>query len=110
MKLLKIIIRPTKLDEVREALTTLHVTGMTVSEVRGHGRQKGHKATYRGTEYEVTLLPKIMVEVIVTDDVVDDILATVIKTARTGEIGDGRVFVLPVDQGYNIRTGERDVM
>jgi nitrogen regulatory protein PII len=110
MKLLKMIIRPTKLDEVRDALSTLHVTGMTVTEVRGHGRQKGHKAVYRGTEYSVTLLPKIMIEVIVTDDVVDDILATVIKTARTGEIGDGRVFVLPVDQGYNIRTGERDVM
>jgi len=110
MKLLKMIIRPTKLDEVRDALSTLHVTGMTVTEVRGHGRQKGHKAVYRGTEYSVTLLPKIMIEVIVTDDVVDDILATVIKTARTGELGDGRVFVLPVDQGYNIRTGERDVM
>jgi nitrogen regulatory protein PII len=110
MKLLKMIIRPTKLDEVKAALTALHVTGMTVSEVRGHGRQKGHKAVYRGTEYSVTLLPKMMIEVIVTDDLVNDILATVIKTARTGEIGDGRVFVLPVEQGYNIRTGERDVM
>jgi nitrogen regulatory protein PII len=110
MKLLKMIIRPTKLDEVKAALTALHVTGMTVAEVRGHGRQKGHKAVYRGTEYSVTLLPKMMIEVIVTDDLVNDILATVIKTARTGEIGDGRVFVLPVEQGYNIRTGERDVM
>ena len=110
MKLLKLIIRPTKLEEVRDALTAVHVTGMTVTEVRGHGRQKGHKATYRGTEYSVTLLPKTMIEVIVTDDLVDEVLTAVIKTARTGEIGDGRVFVLPVEEGYNIRTGERDVM
>jgi nitrogen regulatory protein PII len=110
MKLLKIIIRPTKLEEVKDALTALHVTGMTVSEVRGHGRQKGHKAVYRGTEYSVSLLPKIMIEIFVTDNVVDDILTAVIKAARTGEIGDGRIFVLPVEQGYNIRTGERDVM
>src|SRR3979490_685647 len=105
MKLLKAIIRPNKLEEVKDALTTLGVTGMTVTEVRGHGRQKGHKAIYRGTEYSVTLLPKVMIEVIVTNDVVDDIIATVIQTARTGEIGDGRIFVLPVDQGCNIRTG-----
>src|SRR5580693_5917518 len=110
MKLLKMIIRPTKLDEVKEALTALHVTGMTVSEVRGHGRQKGHKAVYRGTEYSVTLLPKIMVEVVIHDEVVDDVIKTIIETARTGEIGDGRVFLLPIEQGYNIRTGERDVV
>ena len=110
MKLLKAILRPNKLDEVKDALTKLKVTGMTVTEVRGHGRQKGHKAIYRGTEYSVTLLPKIMIEIVVPDEIVDDVLKTVIETARTGEIGDGRVFVFPVEQGYNIRTGEKDVL
>lgn len=110
MKLLKVIIRPNKLDEVKDALTKLKVTGMTVMEVRGHGRQKGHKAIYRGTEYSVTLLPKIMVEIVIPDEIVEDVLKTIIETARTGEIGDGRVFVLPVEQGYNIRTGEKDVL
>ena len=108
MKLLKAIIRPNKLEEVKDALTALNVTGMTVTEVRGHGRQKGHKAVYRGTEYSVTLLPKIMIELVLTDDRVEDTLKAIIATARTGEIGDGRVFILPVDHGYNIRTGERD--
>src|SRR5213078_2288542 len=110
MKLLKIIIRNEKFEEVKESLTAIHVTGMTVMEVRGHGRQKGHKAVYRGTEYSVTLLPKIMIELVITDEIVDDTIKTIIETARTGEIGDGRVFVLPVEQGYNIRTGERDVV
>ena len=110
MKLLKTIIRPEKLDEVKEALTQLHVTGMTVTEVRGHGRQKGHKAIYRGTEYSVTLLPKVMIELVLPDELVEDALKTIIKAARTGEIGDGRVFVFPVEQGYNVRTGERDIM
>jgi nitrogen regulatory protein P-II 1 len=110
MKLLKAIIRPNKLEEVKDALTRLNVTGMTVTEVRGHGRQKGHKAIYRGTEYSVTLLPKIMIEIVIPDELVDDTIKTIIETARTGEIGDGRVFVLPIEQGYNIRTGERDVL
>src|SRR5438093_7439038 len=110
MKLLKIIIRNEKFEEVKESLTAIHVTGMTVTEVRGHGRQKGHKAVYRGTEYSVTLLPKIMTELVIMDEIVDDTIKTIIETARTGEIGDGRVFVLPVEQGYNIRTGERDVV
>ena len=109
MKLVKCIVRPNKVDEVREALEKASVSGMTITEVRGHGRQKGHKAVYRGTEYSVTLLPKIMVEVVIPDQMVDDTIKTIIETARTGEIGDGRVFVLPVEQGYNIRTGERDV-
>src|SRR5438876_11276213 len=108
MKLLIIIIRNEKFEEVKESLTAIHVTGMTVTEVRGHGRQKGHKAVYRGTEYSVTLLPKIMIELVLTDDRVEDTLKAIISTARTGEIGDGRVFILPVDHGYNIRTGERD--
>ena len=110
MKLVKAIIRPNKLEEVKDALTRLNVTGMTVSEVRGHGRQKGHKAIYRGTEYSVTLLPKIMIELVIPDELVDDTIKTIIETAKTGEIGDGRVFVLPLEQGYNIRTGERDVL
>jgi nitrogen regulatory protein P-II 1 len=110
MKLLKSIIRPEKLEEVKEELTKLHVTGMTITEVRGHGRQRGHKAVYRGTEYSVTLLPKVMLEVVVPDDRAPEILKTIIATARTGEIGDGRVFVLNVEDGYNVRTGERDVM
>src|SRR5499427_5752807 len=109
MKLIKAIIRPNKLEEVKDALTKLSVAGMTVVEVRGHGRQKGHRAVYRGTEYSVTLLPKIMVELVIDDRLVDDCTKTIIETARTGEIGDGRVFVLPCESGYNIRTGERDV-
>lgn len=109
MKLIKAIIRPNKLDEVKDALARLNVSGMTVSEVRGHGRQKGHKAIYRGREYEVSLLPKVMIDIVLPDDLVDETIRTIIETARTGEIGDGRVFVLPVEQGYNIRTGERDI-
>jgi nitrogen regulatory protein PII len=108
MKLVKSIVRPDKVDEVRDALEKLKIAGMTVTDVRGHGRQKGHTAVYRGKEYDVTLLPKVEIEVVVPDDVVDEVIQTVIKAARTGEIGDGRVFVLPVEHGYNIRTGERD--
>ena len=110
MKLVKAIIRPNKLEEVKDALTRLSISGMTVTEVRGHGRQKGHKAIYRGTEYSVTLLPKIMIELVISDEMLDDTIKTIIQTARTGEIGDGRVFVLPMEQGYNIRTGEKDIV
>ena len=110
MKLLKCIVRPEKMEEVKEALTKSNVTGMTITEVRGHGRQKGHKAVYRGTEYSVTLLPKVMIELVVPDDRSNEILKTIITTARTGEIGDGRVFVMNVEQGYNVRTGELDVL
>jgi nitrogen regulatory protein PII len=81
-----------------------------VTDVRGHGRQKGHTAVYRGKEYEVSLLPKVKIEVVVPDDVVDEVIQVVIRAARTGEIGDGRVFVLPVEHSYNIRTGERDTV
>ena len=104
------IVRPSKVEEVKDALARLNISGMTITEVRGHGRQKGHTAIYRGHEYSVTLLPKIKVEVVLPDDLVDDAIKTIIETTRTGEIGDGRVFVLPVEQGYNIRTGERDVL
>jgi nitrogen regulatory protein PII len=109
MKLVKSIIRPNKVDEVRDALEKLSISGLTVTDVRGHGRQKGHTAVYRGKEYSVTLLPKVEIEVVVEDDMVDDAIKAIAAAARTGEIGDGRVFVLPVEQGYNIRTGERDI-
>lgn len=109
MKLIKAVVRPNKVDDVRDALEKINVPGMTVTEVRGHGRQKGHTAIYRGKEYNVTLLPKVELEVVVQDALADEAIATIIKAARTGEIGDGRVFVIPVDHSYNIRTGERDV-
>jgi nitrogen regulatory protein PII len=110
MKLVKAIVRPDKVDEVRDALEKIKVSGMTVTDVRGHGRQKGHTAVYRGKEYSVTLLPKVEIEVVVPDDVVDEVIQTVITAARTGEIGDGRVFVMPVEHSYKIRTGERDTV
>ena len=108
MKLIKSIVRPNKVDEVREALERLNIAGMTVTDVRGHGRQKGHTAVYRGKEYSVTLLPKVEIEVVVPDNVAEDVIEAIMAAARTGEIGDGRVFVLPVEQSYNIRTGERE--
>jgi nitrogen regulatory protein PII len=109
MKLIKSIVRPNKVDDVRQALEALGVPGMTVTEVRGHGRQKGHTAIYRGKEYNVTLLPKVEIEVVVADNVAEDVIKAIAKAARTGEIGDGRVFVQTVEQSYNIRTGEREV-
>jgi nitrogen regulatory protein PII len=109
MKLIKCIIRPNKVDEVKDALSKLNVSGMTVSEVRGHGKQKGHTAIYRGKEYNVSLLPKMEIEVVVADVLVPDCIKAITEAARTGEIGDGRVFVLPVEQSYKIRTGERDI-
>ena len=108
MKLVKSIVRPNKVDEIREALERLSISGLTVTDVRGHGRQKGHTAVYRGKEYSVSLLPKTQIEVVVPDEVVEEVIETIIRAARTGEIGDGRVFVLPVEHSYNIRTGERD--
>jgi nitrogen regulatory protein PII len=110
MKLVKAIVRPNKVDDVRDALEKLSMPGMTVTDVRGHGRQKGHTAVYRGKEYEVSLLPKVEIEVVVGDDMVEEVVAAVVRAARTGEIGDGRVFVLPVAEAYNIRTGERNVI
>ena len=108
MKLIKTIIRPNKVDDVRDALGKLNISGMTVTEVRGHGRQKGHSAIYRGKEYNVSLLPKMQIEVVVNDSITDDAIKAIIQSARTGEIGDGRVFVLPVGETYKIRTGEKD--
>jgi len=110
MKLIKSIVRPNKVDEVKAALEKLQVSGMTVTEVRGHGKQKGHTAIYRGQEYQVSLLPKMEIEVVVSDAIADQVIKAVIEAARTGEIGDGRVFVVPVGESYKIRTGEKDVM
>ena len=109
MKLLKAIIRPNKVDDVKDALARLNVSGMTVTEVRGHGKQKGHTAVYRGKEYNVSLLPKMQIEAVVSDAIAEDAIRAIVESARTGEIGDGRVFVLPVERSYKIRTGEQDL-
>ena len=109
MKLIKSIVRPNKVDEVKDALEKLGIAGMTVTEVRGHGKQKGHTAIYRGKEYNVSLLPKMQIEVVVADSIAEDAIRAIVEAARTGEIGDGRVFVLPVEQSFRIRTGERDL-
>jgi nitrogen regulatory protein PII len=108
MQLIKTIVRPNKVDDVKAALGNMNVSGMTVSEVRGHGKQKGHTAIYRGQEYSVSLLPKMEIEVVVPDQIVDETVRTIIAAARTGEIGDGRVFVVPVSHSYRIRTGEEE--
>jgi nitrogen regulatory protein PII len=104
MKLVQCIIQPYKLDEVVEALQYV-APGMTVSEVRGHGHQKGHTLIYRGCEYEVSLLPKVMIEIVADDNRVDDIVKVVINTARTRNIGDGRIFIFPLEANYHVRTG-----
>ncbi len=106
MQLIKAIVRPNKVDDVREALEKLNFSGLTVTEVRGHGKQKGHTAIYRGKEYNVSLLPKMEIELVVDDAATDKAVKAIIEAARTGEIGDGRVFVMPVDRSYRIRTGE----
>ncbi|MGH7006465.1 MAG: P-II family nitrogen regulator [Alphaproteobacteria bacterium] len=108
MKLVMAIIKPFKLDEVREALLSLGVTGMTVTEVKGFGRQKGHTEIYRGAEYAISFLPKIKVEVAVKGDVADRVVEAIAKAAKTGSIGDGKVFVVDIDQALRIRTGESD--
>ena len=107
MKIIEAIIKPFKLDDVREALNELGIQGMTVTEVRGFGRQKGHTELYRGAEYVVDLLPKIKLEILVQDDRVDRVVDTIIGAAKTGRIGDGKIFVLPVGDAIRIRTGER---
>ena len=110
MKLISSIVRPNKVDDVKEALTRLGIAGMTVIEVRGHGQQKGHTAIYRGKEYDVSLLPKMQIDVVVDDGLVEAAIKAIVMAGKTGEIGDGRVFVLPVEQTYKIRTGEKDAM
>jgi nitrogen regulatory protein P-II 2 len=109
MKIVMAIIKPFKLDEVRDALTGIGVHGMTVTEVKGYGRQKGHTEIYRGTEYAVNFLPKMKIEVAVPSDQVDKVVETIIATAKTGQIGDGKIFVSGIDQAVRIRTGETDV-
>ncbi len=106
MKKIEAIIKPFKLDDVKEALNGIGIKGMTVSEVRGYGRQKGHTEIYRGAEYLVDFLPKIKIEIIVAADQVDTVIDTITKTSRTGKIGDGKIFVLPVERVIRVRTGE----
>lgn len=108
MKIVMAIIKPFKLDEVRDALTSLGVQGLTVTEVKGYGRQKGHTEIYRGAEYAVSFLPKIKVEVAVATDQVDKVVSAIIGAAKTGQIGDGKIFVLGLDYAVRIRTGETD--
>ncbi len=106
MKKIEAVVKPFKLDEVREALSEIGVTGLTVTEVKGFGRQKGHTELYRGAEYVVDFLPKVKVEVILGDALADRAIEAIVKAARTGKIGDGKIFVTPVEQVVRIRTGE----
>ena len=108
MKMVTAIIKPFKVDEVRDALTAIGIHGMTATEVKGYGRQKGHTEIYRGTEYAVSFLPKIKIEVAVSTDLVDKAVEAIIGTAKTGQIGDGKIFVLPIEHAVRIRTGETD--
>jgi len=106
MKLIKAIVKPFKLDEVKEALAAVGIDGMTVTEVKGFGRQKGHTEIYRGSEYTVDFLPKTMLETVVEDDIVDAAVLAIVNSAKTGKIGDGKVFVIPVESAVRIRTDE----
>ena len=108
MRIVTAIIKPFKLDEVRQALSDLGIRGITVTEVKGFGRQKGHTELYRGAEYVVDFLPKVMIEVVVGDGDVDRCVEAIVKAARTGKIGDGKIFVTPVERVVRIRTGEED--
>ena len=108
MKLIMAIIKPFKLDEVREALTPLGVQGLTVSEVKGFGRQKGQTEIYRGAEYHVNFLPKVKIEVVVTDDLAEQVVESIAAIAHTGKIGDGKIFVVDIERAVRIRTGELD--
>lgn len=107
MKKIEAIVRPHLLDAVRNALQEVNVVGMTISEVQGYGRQKGHTETYRGTEYQIEFVPKVKVEVIIADDIEDMVIHAITKTAKTGKFGDGKIFVVPIDDVIRIRTGER---
>ncbi len=109
MKLVTAIIKPFKLEEVRQGLTELGIEGMTVTEVKGYGRQKGHTEIYRGAEYAVSFLPKLKIEVVVDDSAADKAVETIVGAAKTGQIGDGKIFVSPVEATVRIRTGETDV-
>lgn len=107
MKLIKAIVKPFKLEEVKDALAELGIEGMTVSEVKGFGRQKGHTEIYRGSEYTVDFLPKSMIEIAVSDDMADKVVDKIVEAAKTEKIGDGKIFVLPIGEAIRIRTGER---
>ena len=106
MKKIEAIIRPFKLDDVREALSEIGVKGMTLTEVKGYGRQKGHSEIYRGSEYQIDFLPKIKIEIVASDEFANKILETILKVAKTGQVGDGKIFVSPVDEVIRIRTEE----
>ena len=108
MKKIEAVIKPFKLDDVREALSEIGIAGMTATEVKGFGRQKGHTELYRGAEYVVDFLPKVKIEIVIRDDQVDACVEAITEAARTGKIGDGKIFVTSVEQAYRIRTGERD--
>jgi nitrogen regulatory protein P-II 2 len=108
MKLVIAIIKPFKLDEVRDALTRIGIHGMTVAEVKGYGRQKGHMEIYRGAEYAVNFLPKVRIELAIASEQLDQVMETVAAAAKTGQIGDGKIFVTPIEQAMRIRTGETD--
>jgi nitrogen regulatory protein P-II 2 len=108
MKIVMAIIKPFKLEEVRDALTAIGVHGLTVTEVKGYGRQKGHTEIYRGAEYAVSFLPKLKIEVAVSSDLVAKVIDAISAAAKTGQIGDGKIFVSPIEQAVRIRTGERD--
>ena len=108
MKKIDAIVKPFKLDEVREALSEIGVSGLTVTEVKGFGRQKGHTELYRGAEYVVDFLPKAKIEIVVADNMVEQAIEAIVKAARTGKIGDGKIFITPVEQVVRIRTGETD--
>jgi nitrogen regulatory protein PII len=107
VKLVVAIIKPFKLDEVKEALRSIGVNGLTTTDVQGFGRQRGHTEVYRGAEYQVDFVPKVKIEVMAHDDQVDQIVDAILKTGRTGKIGDGKIFVMPAEQVFRIRTGER---
>lgn len=108
MKKIEAIIKPFKLDDVKDALTDIGITGMTVTDVKGYGRQKGHKEIYRGAEYEVDFIPKTKIGIIVDAEKVEEVIEAIVKGAKTGKIGDGKIFVLPVEQVIRVRTGEKD--
>lgn len=106
MKKIEAIVRPHKIDDIRESLQEIGIAGMTMTEVKGIGRQKGHTETYRGSEYEINFVPKIKVEIVVPDEQVERVISVIIKTAKTGEVGDGKIFIQPIDEAIRVRTEE----
>lgn len=107
MKLIIAIIKPHKLEEVKDALNSIGIKGITVTEVKGYGRQKGHKELFRGAEYQIDFIPKIKIEIVIEDNILEEVISTISNVAKTGRIGDGKIFVLPIEDTIRIRTGER---